>query len=50
MTIKELYEMSLEKGIEDFEIEIQYRDSGGYYDYDSDIVFEIDCNTNTIIL
>ena len=31
MTIKELYEMAQASHVEDYEIEIQYRDSGGYY-------------------
>lgn len=31
MTIKELYEMAQARHIEDYEIEIQYRDGGGCY-------------------
>ena len=31
MTIKDLYEWAKEKGIEDYEIQIQWRDGGGYY-------------------
>lgn len=31
MTPKELYEWALEHGVENCEIEIQYRDGGGYY-------------------
>lgn len=31
MTIKELYEYAKEINREDYEIEIQYRDDGGYY-------------------
>ena len=31
MTIKELYEIAKEQHIEDYEIEIQYRDGGGFY-------------------
>ena len=31
MTIKELYEMAQASHIEDYDIEIQYRDDGGYY-------------------
>ena len=45
MTIKDLYEWAVKNGVEDFDIEIQYRDGGGYYSgssslYESDI--EID--------
>lgn len=51
MTIKELYEIALEKSAENFEIEISYRDDGGcYYGTDSDIIFEIDKEKKTIIL
>lgn len=32
MTIKELYEMAQVHHIEDYDIEIQYRDSGGWYE------------------
>ena len=32
MTIKELYEMAQTSHIEDYDIEIQYRDGGGSYD------------------
>lgn len=31
MTIKELYETAQASHIEDYDIEIQYRDGGGYY-------------------
>lgn len=31
MTIKELYEMAQAHHIEDYDIEIQYRDGGGIY-------------------
>jgi len=31
MTVKELYEWAVSQGAENFDIEIQYRDSGGYY-------------------
>lgn len=32
MTIKELYEMAQASHIEYYDIEIQYRDSGGWYE------------------
>lgn len=31
MTVKELYEWAVSQGAENFDIEIRYRDSGGYY-------------------
>jgi len=31
MTVKELYEWAVSQGAENFDIEIQYRDGGGYY-------------------
>ena len=31
MTIKELYEWAVKNEIENYSIEIQYRDGGGYY-------------------
>jgi hypothetical protein len=31
MTVKELYEWAKKNGAEDYDIEIQYRDSGGFY-------------------
>ena len=31
MTVKELYEWAVAYGAEDFDIEIQYMDSGGYH-------------------
>ena len=31
MTVKELYEWATENKAEDLEIEIQYRDGGGFY-------------------
>ena len=31
MTVKELYEWAIKNNAENFDIEIQYRDSGGYY-------------------
>lgn len=32
MTIKELYEMAQVSHVEDYDIEIQYRDGGGWYE------------------
>ena len=31
MTVKELYEWAVANGAEDYDIEIQYRDVGGFY-------------------
>lgn len=39
MTIRELYEWAKQQGIEDYDIEIQYRDDGGYYDGTDDAYF-----------
>lgn len=41
MTIKDLYEWAVKNGVEDFDIEIQYRDGGGYY-YGSSSLYESD--------
>lgn len=38
MTIKELYEMAQANHIEDYEIEIQYRDGGGCYEGTDDLM------------
>ena len=32
MTINELYKWAVQNGVEDYNIEIQYRDDGGIYD------------------
>lgn len=53
MTIKELYEWAIQNSVEDYDIEIQYRDGGGYYYgtstlYESDI--EIDNLRSEVIL
>jgi len=40
MTIKELYEMARASHIEDYDIEIQHRDSGGYYEGTDDLIKE----------
>ena len=37
MTPKKLYEWAVEHGVEDCEIEIQYRDDGGYYNGTTDV-------------
>lgn len=41
MTIKDLYEWAVKNGVEDFDIEIQHRDGGGYY-YGSSSLYESD--------
>lgn len=38
MTIKELYLLAKEKGILDYEIQIQYGDDGGIYDGTRDVM------------
>lgn len=47
MTIKELYEWAIENGVEDYYIEIQYRDGGGYY-YGSSSLCESDIEIDHI--
>lgn len=47
MTIKELYEWSVKNGVEDYDIEIQYRDGGGYY-YGSSSLYESDIEIDHI--
>ena len=53
MTIKDLYEWAVKNGVEDFDIEIQYRDDGGYY-YGTSLLngldIEIDRLCSTVIL
>lgn len=41
MTIKQLYEWAVKNEVENYDIEIQYRDSGGYY-YGSSSLYESD--------
>lgn len=53
MTIRDLYNWAVTNGVEDFEIQIQYRDGGGYYNgtdscEQSDI--KIDTIYNEVIL
>lgn len=31
MTIRDLYEWAVENGVADYDIAVQYRDSGGFY-------------------
>lgn len=40
MTPKDLYEWAVEHGVEDCDIEIQYRDDGGYYYGTTDVTFD----------
>ena len=53
MTIKDLYNWAVENGVENFEIQIQYRDGGGYYcgsDSCEQDNIEIDTLHNEVIL
>lgn len=53
MTIRDLYNWAVENGVEDFEIQIQYRDGGGYYsgtDSCEQCDIEINCLNNEVIL
>ena len=52
MTIKELYEWAVKNNCENYEVEIQYRDSGGYYSGTDELAecdIEIDDNGVVII-
>ena len=47
MTVKELYELAVNNDCENYEVEIQYRDDGGYYNGTADLresEIEIDRN------
>lgn len=53
MTIKELYEIAKEQHIENYEIEIQYRDGGGFYsgtDFLEYADIEVNDTTKKVIL
>lgn len=41
MTIRDLYEWAVENGVEDYDIQIQYRDGGGFY-YGTSTLYEED--------
>lgn len=41
MTIKKLYEWAIDNKVENYDVEIQYRDGGGDY-YGTDILYESD--------
>ena len=47
MTIKELYEWAIKNEVEDYDIEIQYRDGGGYY-YGTETLYESDIEIDRI--
>ncbi len=56
MTVKELYEWAVSQGAENFDIEIQHRDGGGYYqgvdDCDDPTIYprEHSYNTEKVVL
>lgn len=51
ITIKELYEMAVERNIEDYKIEVQFRDDGGdYLGKDEEVYFIIDDKNKTVTL
>lgn len=43
MTIRDLYEWAVENGVADYDIAVQYRDSGGFYSGE-DTMIETDIN------
>lgn len=51
MTIKELYEVAVANGMENYEIRLQYQDDGGAYEGSCQMSdYECDCNENTVTL
>jgi hypothetical protein len=51
MTIKELYEWAKKNNCEEYEVEIQYRDSGGCYNGTDDLrESEIVINSNGVVI
>ncbi len=50
MTIKELYLLAKEKGILDYEIQIQHGDAGGIYDGTRDVDVIIDDEDEIVVL
>lgn len=51
MTIQELYEYAKENGLLDYEIEINYRDDGGYYyGTDCELCLEINEDKKVLVL
>lgn len=51
MTIKELYEVAVAIGVENYEIQLQYQDDGGTYNGSCPMSdYEYDCNKNTVTL
>ena len=44
MTIKELYQWAKENNVADYDIAVQYRDSGGFY-YGEDTMIEPDIDS-----
>ena len=51
LSIKELYEMAVERNIEDYKIEVQFRDDGGdYCGKDEEVYFIIDDENKTVTL
>jgi len=53
MTIEELYKIAKEQHIENYEIEIQYRDGGGFYNGTSFLEYEdieVNDTAKTVIL
>lgn len=51
MTIKELYELAIMQGYEDFEIKLQYQDAGGNYKGSCSIgELDVDIDDKTITI
>lgn len=50
MTIKELYLLAKEKGILDYEIQIQHGDDGGIYDGTRDVEIDVIIEDEIVVL
>lgn len=50
MTIKELYLLAKEKGILDYEIQIQHGDDGGFYDGTRDVEIDVVIDDEIVLL
>ena len=51
MTVSELYKWAIKNGIEDYKIEVQFRDAGGdYIGTDGDLFLLVDSDKKSVIV
>ena len=51
MTVSELYKWAIKNGIEDYKIEVQFRDAGGdYIGTDGDLFLLVDSEKKSVIV